>query len=317
MRLSIQDLYDKHKNTPAVISVHGPNLNYHRDRIERLQKENKIIRFSVNNWFDYFDKEPDYWVTANGEFSIQSAIFNSGIWSQRNYPPNAIYDTTSTVLFADSVDMSNYETMEKNLKCNYLGYDQRHFKSHTCMEILKNFKIHYEKEKNFDFKYYGNNSNIWKPVSKQEIERIGCNPVYGQFGAAFSGIFNNGRCCARIEQDRPTIQETLQQSCNHDKHYSTGDSVALHAIAFAIIMGCNPIYVAGMNLDYRLGFAKAERPTNRFVNAGTFGHWELLQNGIKSDLTIINESAKNNNIRIINLLKDSWYGILEEGEKII
>ena len=134
---------------------------------------------------------------------------------------------------------------------------------------------------------------------------------------AFSGIFNNGRCCVRINKDRLTIQEYLQEISGYDQHYSTGDTVAFHAIAFAIIMGCNPIYVAGMNLDYRKGFAKSQANPEYFINKGTIGHWELLQNNIKNDLTILNNSAIIRDIQIINLLNNSWYGVLSEGTQIL
>ena len=317
MRLQQKDFLDKHKNKPAVITVHGPSLNEHKQTIEKLQKENKILRFSVNNWFDYFDTQPDYWVTANGEFTIESAIKNNGIWSAHGYPKNIIYETTSTILFADSVDFSDYTLLEDLLKCDFHGYDQRHFKNRSCVEIVKSFKNHYDQNKNFNFTEYGNNKNLWRPISKSEIQKIGCNPVYGQFGAAFSGIFNNGRCCVRINKDRLTIQEYLQEISGYDQHYSTGDTVAFHAIAFAIIMGCNPIYVAGMDLDYRKGFAKSQANPEYFINKGTIGHWELLQNNIKNDLTILNNSAIIRDIQIINLLNNSWYGVLSEGTQIL
>ena len=142
MRLQQKDFLDKHKNKPAVIAVHGPNLDEHKQTIEKLQKENKILRFSVNNWFDYFDTHPDYWVTANGEFTIESAIKNNGIWSAHGYPKNIIYETTSTILFADSVDFSDYTLLEDLLKCDFHGYDQRHFKNRSCVEIVKSFKNH-------------------------------------------------------------------------------------------------------------------------------------------------------------------------------
>jgi len=317
MKLSQKDLLDRHKNEPAVVAVHGSSLNEHREAIESLQRDKEIIRFSVNNWFDYFDESPDYWVTANGEFTIQSGIQNSGIWAQRGYPRDIIHEVKRAFLFADSVDFSDYVLIDSLLKCDYHGYDQRHFKNRSCLDIIKSFKTHHEENKNFDFKEYGNNTNIWKPVSKSEIQRIGCNPIYGQFGAAFSGIFTNGACCSRIVKDRPTIQEYLQQISGAEEHYGTADTVALHAIAFAIIMGCNPIYVAGMDLNYRKGYASSEASTERHLSSGILGHWELLGNSLKNDLTILKKSAINRDIEIINLLNNSWYGVLNEGTKIL
>lgn len=317
MRLKQEDLLDRHKGIPAVITTHGPSLNNYKETIQDLQRQGEVLRFSVNNWFDYFEEHPDYWVTANGEFTIQSAIQNTGIWSTRGYPKNIIHETNATVLFADSVDFSDYHLLDNILKCDYHGYDQRHFKNRSCVDIIKSFKSHYEQNKDFDFREYGNNANIWKPISKAEIQRIGCSPVYGQFGAAFSGIYNNGRCCVRIDNERLTIQEYLQKISDLEQHYGTADTVAFHAIAFAIIMGCNPIYISGMDLNYRKGYASTQAPTKNFLNNGALGHWELLKNNLINDLTILNKSAINRDIEIINLLNNSWYGVLSEGTKIL
>ena len=314
VNLKQEDLLDRHKGQPAIIAMHGPSLNEHKINIQELQRNDEIIRFSVNNWFDYFEEHPDYWVIANGEFTVQSAIQNTGIWSGRGYPKDTIHETDSTILFADSVDLSDYDILESSLKCDYHGYDQRHFKNRSCIDIIKSFKAHYEKNKDFDFREYGNNAQIWKPISESEIQRVGCNPVYGKFGAAFSGIYNNAKCCDRIDKDRLTVQEYLQEISGMEQHYGTADTVAFHAIAFAIIMGCNPIYIAGMDLDYNKGYAQAQASTESFLNQGSLGHWELLKNNIKNDLTILNNSAIIRDIEIINLLNKSWYGVLSEGE---
>ena len=64
------------------------------------------------------------------------------------------------------------------------------------------------------------------------------------FVIAEIGINHNGSLDLAkqlIDGDRLTIQEYLQEISGCDQHYSTGDTVAFHAIAFAIIMGCNPI----------------------------------------------------------------------------
>lgn len=317
MRLKQEDLLDKHKDQPAVIAMHGPSLNSYKETIQDLQRQGEVLRFSVNNWFDYFEEHPDYWVIANGEFTVQSAIQNVGIWATRDYPKNIMQETDATILFADSVDFSSYNMLESDLKCDYHGYDQRHFKNRSCAKIIKTFKSYYDQNKNFDFREYGNNPNIWKPISKAEIQRIGCNSAYGKFGAAFSGIYNNGKCCDRIDNSRLTIQEHLQKVSGLDQHYSTADTVAFHAIAFAIIMGCNPIYISGMDLNYRKGYATTQAPTKDFLNNGHLGHWELLKNNLINDLTILNKSAINRDIEIINLLNNSWYGVLSEGTKIL
>ena len=62
MEITYDDISGKHKDIPCVVSLHGPSLNTHRDKIESLQKEKKIIRLSVNEWYDFFNEKPDYWV---------------------------------------------------------------------------------------------------------------------------------------------------------------------------------------------------------------------------------------------------------------
>jgi hypothetical protein len=44
-------------------------------------------------------------------------------------------------------------------------------------------------------------------------------------------------------------------------HYSSGSSIALHMIALALLMDCNPIYVTGVKLDYRVRYAKSLNPS--------------------------------------------------------
>ena len=80
-------------------------------------------------------------------------------------------------------------------------------------------------------------------------------------------------------------------------------------IAFAIIMGCNPIYVTGADLDYHKGYADESR------HVPSLGYkLDGVRENLLNDLRIIAESAKKKNIKIINLNKDSWYNVFEIGE---
>jgi hypothetical protein len=127
----------------------------------------------------------------------------------------------------------------------------------------------------------------------------------GREGWAGFDLF--GRCCGRIVEGRPTVQEELQRVSDYNEHYSSGDTVALHMIAFAVIMGCSPIYISGMDLDYREGYANDQAvPVN--------DDWQRLNANLVNDLRIINESAKKRGIKIINLKPDAWYSVFEEGE---
>lgn len=58
------------------------------------------------------------------------------------------------------------------------------------------------------------------------------------------------KCCELLRQypGRTTIQEFLQARFSMPGHYSPGSTTALHALAVAILLGCNPIYMQGIEL---------------------------------------------------------------------
>jgi len=320
MRLEQKDLIDKHKNIPAIIFGHGPSLDESMQDIALLQNQNDSILFSLNNWFQLYEmnKGPDYWIFASTVDTIDAYY-------------EQVEKHNSTILFADTVDLVSINSIEENLDIDFLPYDQRHFKNHTCTQIWYGFHKYYEENGNNNFADYGNNTAMWQPTS------------------ATSGIFhppirwvppesvNGPTCCARIqditivkeeirkylEQKEPidwtptkryrlTVQEELQRVSQHDEHYSPGDTVILHAIAFAIIMGCNPIYVGGMDLDYAGGYAGGNS-----APIGADDVWHKQQFNLINDLRILNESAKNRGIQIINLQQKAWYGQFESYNYII
>jgi len=298
MQIEFEQIIDKHENFPCVVTMHGPSLNNHREQIADLEKQKKIIRIDCNNWFDYFDSAPEYWVIANGELNIQDCINKTGMWRIRNHSVNINEHKNSKVLFAGSVDFSDRDFLAKNLELDYLMYDQRHFKNHKCLDILKNFQRYYKENHNFKFTDYGNNFSMWRPPRQ---------------GGGFSGGLpfgptGGGKCCKWIVPGVPTLQEKLQEVSGYSEHYSTGDTVAVHMVAIAIIMGFNPIYVSGLDLDYGLGFANP----NVFIPDNN--DWQKLDFNLKNDLKVLNESAQARGIQIINLKQDSWYGIFDKGE---
>ena len=135
------------------------------------------------------------------------------------------------VFFSDDGDFTPKEYIDSSLASDYLVYDQRHWEGKRCLQILKSFKDYYVENKDFNFKRYGNNSLMWQPPRCFE----------------YAGHDPNERCCEHNVPPRTTIQEKLKEISGFEQHYSTGESVTLHAIAFAIIMGCNPIYISGMD----------------------------------------------------------------------
>tara|TARA_R110000824_G_scaffold56794_2_gene155094 strand:- start:25429 stop:26475 length:1047 start_codon:yes stop_codon:yes gene_type:complete len=329
------DIIGNHAGKPAVVTLHGPSLNSHVEKIEQLQRNDKIIRFSVNNWYDSFSENPDYWILASSH--------PNDIISETHDKKNKF---NVPVFIADTVDPTDSKFIEETLRCDYLLYDQKHFKGHTCMQILNNFmkfcndKATINTDPATAFSYYGNNSTMFEPprcydnagFSSPKIAEIGYTKADDGGPDKKVVEIQIGFCCSRVQDestlqkdflqamhgrsedvewsppktDRLTIQETLQQLSGHDSHYSTGDTVAVHAIAFAIIMKCNPIYISGLDLDYSLGYSDGS-PAPFSAPGKINDDWERLDKNMINDLQILVDSAKKMGIEVINLNPEAWY----------
>jgi hypothetical protein len=107
-----------------------------------------------------------------------------------------------------------------------------------------------------------------------------------------------GNCKLHGLEDRLTIQEELKKYTNYESHYGSGDTVMLHSIALSVLLGFSEIYVIGMDLNYRLGYAKNN--SNRKIMDKP-DHWDHYTKRISSDLDIIKASALRVDTKIINL----------------
>jgi hypothetical protein len=310
MKLKYEDIINKHKGKPCVVALHGPSLDENKDQIEALQKEKKIMRLSVNEWFDFFKEKPDYWVAGNGEFTIQASIIGSELWKARNYPPNVFNYYNVPLIYCCTADLTDFKFIDDNLICDYLPFDARHFKSHTCKEILYNFKDHYKKNKNLDYYYYGNNKQMWQKPNVCDFPNW-FKEIHGRIA---SGWPIGSRCCDHKLDI--TFQEKLQQISGHAQHMAPGQTIALAAVCFAVFMGCNPIYISGLDLDCSVGYAHAiEHKSHHIHNIGNIGHWKIAYREFLLDnMRILNESAKLMGISIINLNKDSWHNEFIKGK---
>ena len=108
--------------------------------------------------------------------------------------------------------------------------------------------------------------------------------------------YTNKKCCHKIEEGRLTIQEQLQLLSSAEEHMGPGVSVGFYALLFAILMGCNPIYVAGLDLEVSKGYAKTINGKVPIVNQGAKDHWTVVfEQVIKNDLrnNIFNYSLYN------------------------
>jgi hypothetical protein len=283
VKLQIRDIQDTKQEKAAIICGHGPSLGPIKERIEELQSQGSLDRFSLNNWYDYFSTTPTYWIISNTNFNI----FN--MYHQMN-------EFAVPIFYSIDGDPTEQSFIDANLKCDYLPYDQRHFKQKNCRDILESFRNHYQKNEDFNFNEYGNNSTMWQPP------RTG-----GPYG--WAGFDPYERCCDRKITSEETIQECLQQLTGHNEHYSTADTVAFHAIAFALLMGYKTVYIAGMDLDYSKGYDNPEMP----INIDHLNIWHNYKENTLNDIRILNESAKMLNSRIVNLTMEPWYGEFESG----
>lgn len=109
--------------------------------------------------------------------------------------------------------------------------------------------------------------------------------------------FNGQKCtccpngCSNMIKERLTIQEVLSKVTKTNTLYGPGDTVALHMLALALILGCSKIYIAGVDLDYSKGYYNSNT-----VNNDSFGNY--ISN-IINDFTIINQCAKSVGTEII------------------
>jgi len=279
MEIQFSDLLNRHKEKPVVITLYGPSLNNHKKKIIESHDNKDIIRISVNNWYDYFETQPDYWVLSNSEprFLMKNLI-------------PFINRTRIPVLFSDDGDFTSKDLIRNSIDSEWMAYDQRHWQGKKCIDILKDFKKHHDTNKNFNFTKFGRNQTMWQPPR--------C--------FSMSGHSLDGLCCKQNIPVRVPIQEHLQSLCNTDRHYSTGDTVAVHAIAFAIIMGCNPIYIAGLDLDYSNGYANKKQKDWAQKAVGP-NAWAPVRKNLENDLDILNESAIKRGIKILNLNPNPWY----------
>ena len=125
------------KNKPAIVAGSGPSLNEYK---KEISEHPHLVKFFVNEWYDFFNERPDYWIVSNGEFTIDASINGSHIWTQREYPQDVFNKYGIPLFYNAAADLTNEEVIEQHLKCDYLSYDTRHFCGDTCIEIFKNFK---------------------------------------------------------------------------------------------------------------------------------------------------------------------------------
>lgn len=244
MEINLNCLINKYK-TPALILGHGPSLNNIKDELYKY-KFHGFILFGCNQWFDIYNTPPDYWVMASNTDTMgkYKNIVNK-------------HSITTTVLYADSVDLIDKTFYQEIINAPYFGFDQRHFKGQKCS-------------------------------------------VCDSYG------------CEKYLSNRLTIQEELQKYTKYKEHYGSGSSVALHMLSFAIIMGCNPIYITGVEINYHLGYASTINKNVNLLSQVCINDFDTYNFDIKQDFYTIKQSANNIGVQIYSLDKSCLPKIFEK-----
>lgn len=119
MKLTFGQLKNKHSGQKCIVCAHGRSLNLYRDKLPELKRAGYVM-FSTNEWYHFYDAIPKYWILANSE----NTIYN--MHGMMNTYPESI------IIYADSVDLTDRDFVDKHLRLDYLPYDQRHPNGHPC-----------------------------------------------------------------------------------------------------------------------------------------------------------------------------------------
>jgi len=110
------------------------------------------------------------------------------------------------------------------------------------------------------------------------------------------------------DQNGNSLGEQVQKYTGCSEKYNGGDTVALQMLSFAILMGCNPINIIGVSLDYKWGYANnktGKKPQNADIQ--TFKDRSIR------NFEILNKSAKCKGIKIFNVSREQKISVFEKG----
>jgi hypothetical protein len=118
---------------------------------------------------------------------------------------------------------------------------------------------------------------------------------------------NKLNCCRLIDlyPERDTLQEVIQKRYHVDHHYSSASTVAIHTLAFALLLGCNPIYLQGIELPVHKDdcIHYGDKPSNQVSDKKSGFFINIVQ--ILKDFKYLVTVACENNIEIYNLSRTS------------
>lgn len=120
MKLEFKNVINKYKDKTAIVIGLGPSLASHIDKIQQLPRNGDFVLIGCNDIDVHTSISPNYWVWANSEDNIKRT--HKRLNSKKH----------TTVVYADSVDLTPRSAVDKLLTVDYLPYDQRHFEGNRC-----------------------------------------------------------------------------------------------------------------------------------------------------------------------------------------
>lgn len=229
--------------------------NIHSDKVCHVIGMGPSLEEHINI-LENIDKSKNIIICVN-DFDLYTKLIPD-YWLTIN-PCYCIGDVT--VIPSSQVITNFYKRINKFPDVIYLYGDNYDHTPVDKINELLNVKFY-----SFDNMHFNSEPNIFWGGG----QRLGCD----------RGWVN---CCKNLIPGRLTIQEYLQKITGYDKHFGTGDTCIVFALAFAIIFGCKNINLYGIDLDYTMGYyggAKFDDSLDRWMPR------------IKSDFYILCESAK-------------------------
>ncbi len=186
MKIKLDEIINIHKGEPCLIIGSGDSLN----QINFDNFSGKIIALGTTILRISDRRKISYFVSANNHFPIPEINFHLEFLNDLK---NITWLMSDTAAYND-VWKKNENFLIKNLKNNWLSFDDRHFDNKLC-----------------------------KPKKN---------------------------CCKIVSniENNITLQEFFFKKKLNKKFFLKAVSVAEFGIMFAILFGCNPIYLAGIDM---------------------------------------------------------------------
>ncbi len=108
MKLTFDSIINRHKGEKCLVIGHGPSLNNYSSKLTEL-KNNGYFIIGCNNWNEFYPEcPPHYWTNANTADNCQNLL-------------SLINQYKASWIYADSVDTTDQEWLEKNILVDFLS----------------------------------------------------------------------------------------------------------------------------------------------------------------------------------------------------